>query len=1029
MMKIKIIIIAVFALFAQSMMAQGRRISGTVSDNMGPIMLANVVERDGNDRIVSASVTDINGNFSMMIKNPKNHLYFSYVGCQSTTLPIGARTSFKVTLKSLTMVKEVNVVAKRRSVSGGLLIPKREISTAQQTFDMQNVEGLSFTSADEALEGKIAGLDIVSNSGNLGSGTTMRLRGVTTINGNAEPLIVVDDKIMDNPDATFDFANATDESYAALLSVNVEDIASITVLKDAAATAIWGVNGANGVIEITTKRGSRGKPKVSYSYKFSGSWQPTGYKLLNGDDYTMLLKEEFYNPTQKSNATTNVKELNYDQSWSDYENWNNNTDWVDAVSQFGQSHSHNINLSGGGTKANFRISAGYDHQTGSIIKQTLDRFSTRLVLDYFVSQRIKFSTNFALTYTNNVGNYSSLLSIAQKMSPNMSIYRQDAQGNNTDDYYIMNKSGDASAGNYSSTQLSSIRSLGNPVAIANMAWTKDKTYRITPDFSLTYELLGRDEDHSRLTYTSRVDFDIYSRSYPTYYPAALEAQSWTNYSNYNVMTNLESNRIEFELTHDLVYTPHFKNKDWSSTMRLRYQMTTSKGTTQNITTDELPNGITSTTVNANLESMTSNTSKGQSQNYSWSGHISYKSRYSLSASIRGDGSTKFGPKNKWAFFPGISGRWNISDEPWMKKTHKWLSMLAFRPGWGINGNAPSSESLFYSVYNTSAGEYGRGTTILTTGSIDGLKLDDLKWEKTKSLNLGFNIGLFDDKFELTFDYYHKTTTDLLMPTVRIPSTSGYSTLSYSNVGNMMNEGWEVNLDANNIIRKGKFSMSASFNISQDHNEIQDRSERVLESINSSWSASSQGTYLNRIQVGNPLGSIYGLRYKGVYQYTYEYLTNYAKDQGFSNSQFENWINNEFLASGKTAPIALDAKGKVLMSSTGTPIRMVYNHDGLDYQFQGGDAIYEDVNNDGEINQLDIVYLGNSLPKFNGGFNFTFRYDRWTLRTSFNFRFGAKVVNLARMNLQKMYDTDNQCATVNYRWRKDGDNTPMPRALR
>ncbi|MBQ5506795.1 MAG: carboxypeptidase-like regulatory domain-containing protein, partial [Prevotella sp.] len=225
----KIFFIALLCMITQVMMAQ-KRISGTVSDNMGPIMMANVVERDANNRIVSACQTDVNGNFSMEIKSGKNKLVVSFVGDKTKTLPIGDTETFDIVLEpESTTLQEVTVKATRTG-SGGLFIPKREISVAQQTFDMESVEGMSFTSADEALQGEIAGLDIVSNSGNLGAGTTMRLRGVTTINGNAEPLIVVDDKIFDNPDETFDFANANEEQYASLLSVNVEDIASITVL-------------------------------------------------------------------------------------------------------------------------------------------------------------------------------------------------------------------------------------------------------------------------------------------------------------------------------------------------------------------------------------------------------------------------------------------------------------------------------------------------------------------------------------------------------------------------------------------------------------------------------------------------------------------------------------------------------------------------------------------------------------------------------------------------------------------------------
>ena len=256
---------AVLLFVVQAVMAQGQRISGTITDSFGPVMMANVVERDDNNRIVTAAVTDVNGNFTLVVKNPKNKLAVSYVGYKTVVLPIGSRTKFNVSMgSSQTTVKEVTVTSRRRSNSGGLNIPKREVSVAQQTMDMAEVEGLAFTSADEALQGKIAGLDIVAGSGNLGSGTQMRLRGVTSINGNKNPLIVVDNQIFDAPD--FDAENATDEDYASLLSVNVDDIASINVLKDASSTAVWGTRGANGVIEIKTKRGARGKTRVAFSY-------------------------------------------------------------------------------------------------------------------------------------------------------------------------------------------------------------------------------------------------------------------------------------------------------------------------------------------------------------------------------------------------------------------------------------------------------------------------------------------------------------------------------------------------------------------------------------------------------------------------------------------------------------------------------------------------------------------------------------------------------------------------------------------
>ena len=1044
----KILFAALLAITCQTMMAQGIRVSGTLTDNDGPIMMANVVERDANNRIVSAVQTDFNGNFSMQVKSTKNKLVFSYVGDKTQVVTIGNKTVFNIKLEPEgTQLQEVVVKAKRGS-SGGLMISKKEISVSQQTFDLESVKGMAFTSADEALQGEIAGLDIVSNSGNLGAGTSMRLRGVTSITGDANPLIVVDDKIFDNPDENFDFANANEEQYASLLSVNVEDIASITVLKDAAATAVWGSRGSNGVLVITTKHGVRGKPRVDFSYKFTGTWQPDGYTLLNGDEYSMLMKEEFYNPAQRSDATAEMQELNYNTAWPEYQNWNNNTDWVKAVKQFGAMHDYNMTLSGGGEKATFRISAGYKHQTGSIIKQKFQQFTTRLVLDYNVSDRIRFSTNFALTYTDNDKNYSNLLGIAQNIAPNMSIYRQDANGNETGEYYIMNEPNPTTGGGatdiYSSNYLSPIHNLGNPIAIANLATSKEQTYRLTPDFSIKYELLGTEPDRSRLTLNGRVDFDIYASSSPTYYPASLSSARW-NGSTYNAKTNSETNRMKVGGRVELVYTPHFKNEDWFATMLARYEMSTSKYNSQYTRENNLPPGIDDPTVYAWLTDMSSGNSRSASQNLLYNGHVSYKDgRYSLGFSLRADGDSKFGPKHKWALFPGVSLRYNISDEPFMKKVKgNWLSMLGLRASWGINGKAPSSNYLFYNTYNTSAGSYGAAGNMQPAGTLDGLKIDDLRWEKTTSVNLGFNVGLFDDKIEIDFDYYHKVTKDLLMSNVAISSVSGYGSLAYMNVGQMNNDGWELNVSAKRLVKIGKFSMDMSFNVAQNSNLLKEMDESVLESLNtwytiyssgktrSPWGITNRGDWPLRVQLNNSLGSIYGFRYNGVYQYGYDYLENLQKENNWNEAQYESAINS-MLAEGKTFPVVVRG-GKVLMQD-GHPRRMLFNYvnnngsGSSTYTFQGGDAIYQDINNDGQINELDIVYLGNSLPKVNGGFNFTFRYGNWSVKTRFMYRFGNKVVNLARQNLEKMYDTYNQCATVNYRWRKDGDITVIPRAM-
>lgn len=1029
---------------AMTISAQDHRISGTVSDEFGPVIGCNVIEKDANNRNVNATITDVNGNFQLAIKNPKNKLVVSYVGYKTFSQVIGSQTNFQVQLKDANELGTVTVTAKQRFRGDGLSIPKDEVSVATQTMNMEIVDGLAFTSADEALQGQIAGLDIVANSGNLGAGTTMRMRGVTTINGSSEPLIVVNGNIMDVPDAKdTDWSTATEETYSSLLSINVNDIESIDIMKDAAATAIWGARGANGVISIKTKRGKRGKIRIDYNFSLQGNWQPKGYNLLSGDEYTMLMKEELYNPTQNPSATTNINELNYNKSWAEYNNWNDNTDWVKAVTQTGWNQSHGLTISGGGEKAVFRISANYDHQTGTIIKQVLNRFSTRLNLEYYVSDKLKFTTEFPLTYTKNQKSYANILGKALSMAPNMSIYREDGNGIDTNEYYIMLPSAEkdeygSSISGTSSLQLKSVRDIGNPVAIANLAWNNESTYRITPDFRINYYFLGNDDHKTRLDYEGQVYLDIFSKSNPTYCPGSLSTNGWKD-NSYNLYTMDDYNSFQFQTRHQLIFTPKFKNEDIAWMMLGRWELTSGTSYGQNVSERKLPLGAQSPTLPAEISNMSTSNGEWRSMAGVFSTHLSYKGRYNADFTVRADGTTRFGDNNKWGYFPGMSVRWNISDEPWMKWSRKVLSMLAFRPSWGVNGRTPSSEYLQYAKY-TAGSQYGNGNTMLPSTRVDGLQLSDLKWEKTTSWNMGANLGLFDDMIEADFNYYYKKTKDLLNPNVAISSQTGYTTLAWKNIGSMENKGWEFNITAKKFIKAGKFSMDASFNVAQNFNKITEMDQTVLDGINEDWSADSRGKYLKRIQVGNALGSIFGLRHKGVYQYSYDYLENLRR-QGYvmegnekimirDNNDLVDYLNNRFLPAGKTAPIALNRDGKVITGADGKPLRMTYNSKdgGETYKFDGGDVIYEDVNHDGTINSLDMVYLGNSNPKFSGGFGFTFRYGNWSLRTNFVYRTGFKVVNFARMGVEKMYDTTNQSTAVNWRWRKNGDLTEIPRAL-
>ena len=1057
---IKLILLWVIAMMALPASAQQRRISGTVSDEIDVIMGANVVEKDKNNRIVSQTVTDMNGNFTMNIKDPNNTLIISFMGYKSFSQKVGSKNVFKVTLQdNVKTMQEVVVKGKQNAPTTGLEIPAREYAGVAQKFSMDDVAGLSFESVDQALQGQIAGLDIVPNSGNLGSGTTMRLRGTTTINGNAQPLIVVNDHIFELPEDAQNVNFETmdnEEQFSTLLNVNPEDIESITILKDAASAAKWGMRGSNGVIEIKLRRGHKGPTNVAFNYKFDGTWQPDGYKMLNGDGYTMMLKEAYYNPNQ---VPTSITELDYNMEYPFiYNHYSHNTDWVDAVTKFGKQHKYYVYLSGGGDKATFRISAGYDKSTGTIIGQKLDRFSTTSALDYYVSDRIKFSSNISLTFTTNHKNYGNdILARAYNAMPNMSIYEYDVNGNVTGNYFnmlplaaIYGTSATVALpqnGYRTSYELRDQFVNGNPVARAMKAWWKQKQYNLTPQFSVEYKLLGKENDQHRLNYVGDVQLNIYNTSNDNYCPSELKPMDWVwggdnkaqlTSNERNVVSNDEYKSLEFTTRHDLRYYSAFKNKDHSLSGLVRFEMATGSSSSQNLGLWNAPDGITDPTVVALLQSAGSNNSEWRSHSFYEQVHYAYKGKYNLDATLRTDGSTSFGAGHKYGTFPSVGARWNISDEGFMQWSKKWLSMLAFRPTWGITGNTGGSGSDQYNKYSTSG--YYAGHQVIKP---ENLSLTQLKWEKTKQWNLGFNLGLLNDLLNFELEVYNKKTTDLLMNNLRIASANGFTSLSKANVGVLRNKGWELNAYTSKFAKVGKFSMKLRGNIAQNFNEVEEMDPLILEALNGAETYQPGNlAYNNRVQIGNALGSIYGLRYKGVYRYDYDhngYTTASISSYGYAevnNTGYDaqgNPINTAAAAQRRhenfTCPIAYDADGNMLTDAKGIPLPMYYCYnESYRKQFQGGDAIYEDVNHDGQIDRYDMVYLGNSNPKCNGGFGFTLFYGRFSLNTGFNFRMGNKIINLARANYESMRSNTNQSYATTWRWRKNGDETVIPRAL-
>ena len=1005
--------------------AQISRISGTVSDDFDVLPGAAVQEIDATNRIVNATVTDMNGNFTMSVKSTKNKLKISFMGYKTQMLAI-TKTVFKVKMQDNTVtMKDVNITAKKMMKTSGLAIPEREVSFAAQGLDAKEFEGLGITSVDEALQGRIAGLDIVANSGDLGAGTQMRLRGassISTLTSN-EPLIVVNNHIVSVDQSDFDVATANEEKFADLLKVNPEDIQEIKVLKDASATAIWGNRGANGVIEITTKRGRTGPTRISYTGKFTLTHQPEAIQLLNGDQYTMMLKEAYFNP-KLSDTDGNIPELNYDyDGFSEAYMYDNNTDWVKLVRQNGFLQSHTVQMIGGDEKTLFRISGGYDHQTGTVIKQSLDRFTTRMALDYSVSDRIKIISNFDLSYTDNAQNLDGLMGIAYQKMPNLSPYYEYENGVQSDDYYYMLQTAGGSQHRFNGNQLG----LQNPIASANLGKKSQRNYSMTPDLELEYNLLGLDREHHQLRYNGNVHVNINNNYNDSDRPREL---STVNFLDTHEASSSSSKSFSFSTRHSLNFTPHFNNQDHYLTAMARFEMATGSSSDQSTNAKRLPTGVSSPSAGGIIGGMSSGFGQSKSMSGMLTAHYSFKSRYVISGTIRLDGTTKLGPDKRWNPAYSISGRWNIIDEPfmkWMREKAK-MSSLAVRPGWGIVYNLPGGDYLYMNKYST--GKSYLGTVSMNASS---MRMTNFTAEKINSFNLGFNLGFFDDRLTMNLDLYDRLTTDMLMGGAGISTATGWSSLPYKNVGSMDNKGWEFSINGNRLLRKGKFSMDLYVNFNNNYNLIKTMDVNVLEGYNKEFSREN-GQLLQRVQINNPFGAIYGFRSKGIYQYNYStaeriarnpelYMPKGLKEAGYTSLQ-------EAVNAGVTFPVAMNSDGQVIYDEKGVPLQMRFCYEEGESvgKFNGGDAIYEDVNNDGQINELDIVYLGSSLPKLTGGFGMTFNYGRWRLSSQFNYRVDIDVVNMGRLGNESMNSNTNQTEAVNWRWRKEGDVTSIPRAL-
>ncbi len=975
MKKIKITIVLVFTLicFFHTSAQEKIIIRGRVIDKADrtTIMGANIVEFDENDRVVGGTITNINGDFILEVSNPRHMVKVRVIGYNAMDLAVSSAQGIVVELETSDVaLGEVTVTAESRAGNSLTNIADRDRASSSVKIDFMDMQDVGVVSAADALQGKVSGLDIISASGDPGSGSQLVIRGLSSM-GNSQPLIVIDGVPQFRIAESFDLSSADTEDISNLINIALQDIKSIEVLKDAASTSIYGSQGADGVLLIETNKGRMGKVQFDYQYKYSLNVQPPAVQMLSGDEYIMLQLEAWHNSRGLFDLP---REIAYDRDYPNFYNYAANTDWIGELTQNGQTNDHYFSVSGGGNKSRFFTSLSYLNETGTTIGTASDRFSTRTNLDYIISRNLLFQIKFNYITNNTAGNPSlsgrNVREMAYIKSPNMSVWEYDSKGNTTGEYF---------------TPIISYQGNGvtyyNPVALARLGQNDSKFSRLENTFMLQYRL------NDWMVFRETVSFQFQGTKRNTFIPYNTIGSDWLNSF---VNRAREDNTLDQSLRTEtqFAFSSPIKNKNHDISGAFTWiteQGQNERMSVQNviIPTTEIKDPASQAQINY--------LATGSSEKRATSGlsNINYKflDRYMLQTILRADAHSSFGQNNRWGLFKGLALGWRLSSEPFLDFMH-FLDESMLRFSWGVSGRQPSDiYARFASYESTSIGSYITKPSVAPTS----IQLDNLKWETITSYNIGLELNLFKNSLYIEGDAYRKITSDILFPSYEIPYSSGYDRLRYLNGGEMLNQGWELMLDYK-IIRKKDLLWSVNFNTSSNQNSF----SKLPDNFNTERSTSiGNGQYPLRVVKGQPIGSFFGFRYLGV------------------------WATDEDV-------VSYDAEGNLLVDGDGNPIRLSYNDT---YIFKGGDAIYEDVNRDGDIDLNDVVYIGDSNPDFIGGFGSNIRYRNFDFGVSFHYRVGFDIINGVAIQTEGMIDRNNQSKAVLHRWRIEGQNETgmLPRA--
>lgn len=925
-MKGKLFSCLVLMFLSISMMAQKVPVSGTVSDQTGPVIGASVIEKG----TTNGTMTDNDGHFTLTVSKGAV-IEISSIGYKTQEITVGAQTNFTVTLS------EDNEFLDEVVVVGYGSMKKSDLAGASVSMKESDLKGSIISSLDQSLQGRAAGVTAVTTSGAPGSSSSIRVRGQATINANAEPLYVIDGVIVQgggNTGADFGLGDALGNGKVSTISplstINPADIVSMEILKDASATAIYGAQGANGVVLITTKHGKSGEAKFSYDGMVAMSRQAVRLNMMNLREYAQyyneMIEEGDIYETNPYYATPSLL--------------GKGTNWQDEIFRTAWQHQHQLSAQGGSDKVQYYVSGSYMDQQGTIIGSNFNRFSVRTNLDAQLKKWLKLGVNATYAITNDnlklADSNQGLIYYSLTTIPDIPVYDVN--------------------GNYSSTIREGYTS-PNPVALAMMDEILLKRKKLSGNIYAELTPI------KHITWRTELGFDM-GESDANRYKPMIDLGGWVR--SQNSISYQKNSNYFWQLKNYLTYanqwgkhsvTAMVGQECWES--RWNYL----SGSNTDLPSDEVHNVALAT----GTPSISSGFGSSSMASFFTRETYNYGDRYLGTYTYRYDGSSNFGPKNRWAGFHSVALAWRFSNEKFFEPVKKVIDNGKLRLGWGQTGNS-------------SIGSYAWGAAITRMPSALGMGFrpsnipnTSIRWESQEQYNVGLDLGFFNGRLNLTVDAYYKKSDDMLM-SMQLPSYMGTQGNGSSklnapkgNYGSIENKGLEITLDAHPVQLKN-FSWDSNFQISFNKNKLLSLSDTENATLvgYGQW-----GDVVCVSEIGKPLYNFYGYKVEGVY-----------KDL------------DDIQNSAKPAKYPSDG-----VFSRGNTVWV-------------GDIKYKDVDENGVIDERDRTDIGSPLPKFTFGWTNTFRYKNLDLSIFLNGSYGNKVMNYNSLTLTHMNSTwTNQLQSV------------------